>query len=119
VICDRFVDSSRAYQGGQAGLTDGDILELHRIGSAGLLPDVTVLIEVSPEEASRRTAARDAGNPDRIGARDAAYHAGVASKFHAMAHTEPERFVVIDGNAAPDRVAALIQAAIMPLADRC
>lgn len=119
VICDRFVDSSRAYQGGQADLSDADILELHRIGSAGLLPDLTVLIEVSPGEASRRTAARDAGNPDRIGGRDATYHAQVAAAFRTMAEAEPDRFVVIDGNGNPEEVAGQIRTAVMPLVEQC
>ncbi|MBV1916638.1 MAG: dTMP kinase, partial [Sphingomonadaceae bacterium] len=48
VICDRFLDSSRAYQGGGGGLPDADILTLHRIGSEGHLPDMTLLIEVCP-----------------------------------------------------------------------
>ena len=72
VICDRFVDSSRAYQGGGGGLSDADILALHGVGSGeggsgeggsgGLLPDVTLLIEVSPEVAATRAAAIAAAN---------------------------------------------------------
>ena len=65
VICDRFVDSSRAYQGGAGGLSDADVLALHQVGSAGLLPDLTLLIEVSPEVAAARTAARD-GDPQAV-----------------------------------------------------
>ena len=56
VICDRFVDSSRAYQGGGGGLSDEDVLALHRVGSQGLLADLTLLIEVSPEVARQRAA---------------------------------------------------------------
>ncbi|HNN55192.1 MAG TPA: dTMP kinase, partial [Novosphingobium sp.] len=66
VICDRFVDSSRAYQGGAGGLSDSDVLALHRVGSEGLLPDLTLLVEVSPETAAQRTRARDGGDADRI-----------------------------------------------------
>ena len=72
VICDRFLDSSRAYQGGGGGLRDADILALHQIGSEGLLPDITLLIEVSPEVAAARLALRDAGGSDRIGGRESA-----------------------------------------------
>ena len=85
VICDRFVDSSRAYQGGGSGLSDAEVLELHRIGSGGLLPDLTLLIEVSPEVARQRTAARDVDGADRIGGRDDAYHAKVAAAFARFA----------------------------------
>lgn len=119
VICDRFVDSSRAYQGGGGGLTDGDVLELHRIGSGGLLPDLTVLIEVSPDEAARRTTKRDGAAQDRIGGRGVAYHGRVAATFRALAQAEPGRFAVIDGNSAVEAVAERILAAVEPLAAAC
>ncbi len=98
VICDRFVDSSRAYQGGGGGLSDAEVLELHRIGSGGLLPDLTMLIEVSPNVASDRTAARDTDGADRIGGRDENYHAKVDAAFAHFAALEPERFARINGD---------------------
>jgi dTMP kinase len=119
VICDRFIDSSRAYQGAEGALSDADLLELHRLGSAGLLPDLTILIEVSPEEATRRTRTRDAGGADRIGGRDAAYHAKVAHRFRALADAEPERFAVIDGTASPAEVARRIRDAVLTRLSPC
>ncbi len=104
VICDRFVDSSRAYQGGAGGLSDADVLALHQVGSAGLLPDLTLLIEVSPEVSAARTAARDGDAPDRIGGRGGAYHARVAAAFARLAESEPERFARIDGDGDPQAV---------------
>ena len=104
VICDRFVDSSRAYQGGAGGLSDEDVLTLHRVGSQGLLPDLTLLIEVSPAIAAARARARDLGAPDRIGGRDETYHAKVAAAFARLAEAEPDRFVRIDGDNPSDRV---------------
>ncbi|MDE2619578.1 MAG: dTMP kinase [Sphingomonadales bacterium] len=112
VICDRFLDSSRAYQGGGEPLDDAAILDLHRIGSAGLRPDVTLLIEVAPEVAATRLAARDLGQADRIGGRPATYHAAVAARFAAMAAAEPARFVRIDGNGAPEQAHSAILAAL-------
>jgi dTMP kinase len=97
VICDRFIDSSRAYQGGGSGLSDEDVLTLHRIGSEGLLPDVTLLFEVPAEVSSQRLAQRDVDGSDRIGGRAADYHARVAAAFERFAEAEPERFVNIDG----------------------
>jgi dTMP kinase len=108
VICDRYVDSSRAYQGNGDTLDDADILALHRIGSAGLLPDLTVLIEVVPEVAAVRLAMRDGGLADRIGGRDAAYHARVAETFAHIADAEPGRFCRIDGGSDPDAVHAAV-----------
>jgi dTMP kinase len=112
VICDRFIDSSRAYQGGAGGLADGEIMDLHRIGSEGLLPDLTLLIEVSPEVAVERTSARDGLAADRIGGRDAAYHAAVAATFRAMAQADPARFAPIDGNGSREATHAQILATL-------
>lgn len=115
VICDRFVDSSRAYQGGGGGLSDAEVLELHRIGSGGLLPDKTVLIEIAPDTASARLAMRDGDAADRIGGREAAYHARVAAAFAGFAAAEPARFARIDGNAEAAEVHCRIMAALEPL----
>lgn len=119
VICDRFIDSTRAYQGGGGGLADSDILTLHEIGCEGLLPDCTLLIEVSPEVARERLEIRDAGQNDRIGGREAAYHARVAAAFSAFAEMEPERFLRIDGNGTPDATHARVMAALSGLIEAC
>ena len=118
VICDRFVDSSRAYQGGGSGLSDAEVLELHRIGSGGLLPDLTLLIEVSPEVARQRTAARDVDGADRIGGRDDAYHAKVAAAFARFAEAEPARFARIDGNGDAEAVHSAVMAALDGMLDQ-
>ena len=115
VICDRFVDSSRAYQGGAGGLGDEAIMALHRIGSGGLMPDFTVLLEVSPAVAARRLAVRDGGDADRIGARGAAYHASVTLAFEQLAAAEPHRFIRIKGDIDSSHVHATIVAALSPL----
>ena len=115
VICDRFVDSSRAYQGGAGGLSDADVMALHAIGSTGLLPDLTLLIDVSPATAAARASARDGAVADRIGGRDAAYHARVAQAFAALAAAQPERFARIAGDATADDVHRAVVAALAPL----
>ncbi len=115
VICDRFVDSSRAYQGGAGGLEDADVLALHRVGSMGLLPDLTLLIEVPEAEVAQRLEARDGGAADRIGGRDAAYHASVADAFRRFALAEPSRFVRIDGSGEAEDIHQRVLAAIAPL----
>lgn len=115
VICDRFLDSSRAYQGGEGELEDKDILTLHAIGSSGLMPDRTFLIEISPEIAAQRLSERDAGVSDNIGGRGIAFHERVASRFAEIATAEPERIIRIDGNADAEDVHARIIAALAPL----
>jgi dTMP kinase len=112
VICDRFIDSSRAYQGGGGGLNDAEVLDLHRIGSGGLLPDLTLLIEVSPDVVAQRLALRDAHGSDRIGGRDAAFHARVAAAFARLAAAEPARFARIDGNGTAEAVHIHVMAAL-------
>jgi dTMP kinase len=116
VVCDRFLESSRAYQGGGGGLDDDDIRALHQIGSAGLLPDLTVLITVDPQTAERRLALRDGDGGDRIGSRPHAYHARVAEAFARFAREEPARFAVIDGAGSPQETQALVLQAIGHLA---
>lgn len=115
VVCDRFIDSTRAYQGGGGGLSDAELLTLHGIGSGGLLPELTLLIEVPPEEASRRLAARDLDGPDRIGGRGDDYHARVAAAFGRYADAEPARFARIDGQGEAEAIHHRIMAAIAPL----
>lgn len=115
VVCDRFVDSSRAYQGGAGGLDDADILTLHRIGSAGLLPDITVLMQVSPQETARRLARRDGDESDRIGGRGAAYHANVGAAFDRLCAQDSVRFARVDGNGSAETTHGLVMAAVAPL----
>ena len=104
VISDRFVDSSRAYQGFAGKLGDEAITRLHEFGSAGMLPDLTILLEVDAKSAAGRADLRDGGNPDAIGGRDDAYHAEVSAGFQEIAKREPERFAHIDGSGTPDEV---------------
>jgi dTMP kinase len=112
VLTDRYLDSTRAYQGGGSGLADADLITLHRIGSGGLLPDRTVLLELDPALVAQRLAARDQGRSDRIGGRNAAYHARVAAAFRRFADAEPARFAVVDAGGTPDAVHARVIAAI-------
>lgn len=108
VLCDRFVDSSRAYQGGGGGITDADIMALHGFGSQGLLPDRTFLLTVGAAEAARRLAARDAGGADRMGSKPADYQTRLAARFAEMAAAEPGRWRVIDADAPAAAVTAAI-----------
>ena len=115
VVCDRFVDSSRAYQGGAGGVGDADVLALHAVGSEGLRPDMTVLIDVPADAVAERLAARDAGGSDAIGGRAAEYHAEVARAFAGFAAAERQAFAVIDGKGTAEEVHGRILAALAPL----
>ncbi len=115
VISDRFVDSSRAYQGVSLGLGDADIMELHRIGSDGFLPHRTLVLDMGNEEASQRANARDAGQSDRIGGRNADFHRQVRHAFQQIARSEPDRVRLIDANGEADIVTERLMLAIADL----
>lgn len=112
VLTDRYLDSSRAYQGGGSGLSDADLLALHQIGSEGLLPDRTVVLQLDPLAVAARLAERDRGISDRIGGRDAAYHARVAAAFQHFAEADPQRFALVQADGTAQSVHARVLAAI-------
>lgn len=114
VLCDRFIDSTRAYQGGAQGLPDSDILTLHRIGSGGLLPDRTLLLRAEPAIVAARLAARGEGS-DRFEGKGEAFHAAVAAAFEAMAAADPARFRTIDAAADADSVTDAMLSALSDL----
>lgn len=116
VVCDRFLDSSRAYQG--VALADADILALHAFGSHGLLPDRTILLLANEEAVAARLAARDGDQSDRIGGRPLEYHRAVADRFHRFAEAEPERFTTVDAAGTVAEVHARILSALAALLER-
>lgn len=115
VVCDRFVDSSRAYQGGAGELGDGAICRLHEFGSAGLRPDLTILLSVDEAQIARRLAQRDGDGSDAIGGRSADYHRAVAECFRDLAQADPAGFAMVDGEGDPQAVHARVMEAVMPL----
>ncbi|WP_374142500.1 dTMP kinase [Sphingomonas sp.] len=115
VICDRFIDSSRAYQGVAGGIDDAAVMALHGFGSRGMLPDRTLILEVSIEEGRARAARRDGAAADRFAARGNDFHADVAAAFRRFAAQEPDRCRLIDASASADIVAAAIHAQLADL----
>ncbi len=114
VISDRFIDSSRAYQGASSGIGDADILKIHAIGSAGFLPDRTLILDIDPTAALERTRRRDGADVDRIGGRQGEFHTAVRNAFLELAAQEPTRMRVIDASAA---IADVTVAMIAQVAD--
>lgn len=115
VVCDRFIDSSRAYQGMAGGIDDAAVLALHAFGSKGLLPDRTLVLEVPPEIGAARASLRDGAAADRFAARGPQFHADVAAAFRRFAEAEPDRLRLIDASVDPDTVAAAIWDAVSDL----
>ena len=115
VLCDRFLDSSIAYQGGAGGVGADAVRALHRIGSGGLLPDRTLLLRLPAEAAAERANRRDGNARDRIGAKGSDYHARVAAAFDAAAEAEPERFRSVDATGSAEEVTERLMAALEDL----
>jgi dTMP kinase len=115
VISDRFIDSSRAYQGVAGGIDDAAVLALHAFGSRGLLPDRTLVLEVSPEIGADRAAARDGAAADRFAARERAFHDDVAAAFRRFAVAEPDRVRLIDAAGDVETVAVGVFEAVADL----
>lgn len=115
VICDRFLDSSRAYQGAAGALGDPAILELHRIGSQAFMPDRTLILDLPDGEAAARADARDGGIADRIGGRGADFHRKVVTAFRSFAVEESARVRLVDASGAKDIVTERLVSALADL----
>nr|WP_194717135.1 dTMP kinase [Microbacterium sp. CFBP 13617] len=111
VIQDRYLDSSVAYQGAGRVLDADDVRALSLWATDGLLPDLTVLLDLDPTAARARLDADD--KPfDRLEAEKNEFHARVRDGFLALARREPERFLVLDATEAPDVLAARVRDAV-------
>ncbi len=108
VVCDRFVDSSVAYQGAARGLGEQDVLTLNAWATQGLFPDMVVLLHVEPGVGLSRAGPE----PDRIESEEPAFHARVADAFLRIADEHPERYVVVDGSGTPEAVHQQVRLAL-------
>lgn len=107
VLCDRFFDSTSAYQGGGRGFEDRLLEELHLLATGGLAPDLTIFIDV-PVETGLSRATKD--RPlDRIEQESGAFHESVRGAFLRLAADNPERIKTVDGALAPEAVEAEIR----------
>jgi dTMP kinase len=115
VIADRFLDSSRAYQGVAGGIDDAAILALHGFGSKGLLPDRTILLSLPEGAGEARANSRDGAANDRFAARDSTFHQAVGQAFARFAAAEPDRFRIVDASGDEAAVTGRVLAAIADL----
>lgn len=104
VVCDRFLDSSLAYQGIARGLGVDAVLELNQLVLGGLEPDRTFLLALPADEAARR----EAGRPDRIEAEGLAFFARVGAAYEELAARFPRRIVVLDATLPADELEATV-----------
>ena len=102
VVCDRFTDASRAYQGSGRGLDLEQIECLAEWVQQGLEPDITLLLDAPAEVGMERAAAR--GDADRMDSEELAFYRRVRSGYLALADMHPERFIVVDASQSLDKV---------------
>lgn len=114
VLCDRFMDSSRVYQGVTGGLDLDFMRALEEVAINGMVPDLTLIFDIDPAEGLKRaTARRGAGDgPDRFEKETLAVHQRRRDAFLAIAAAEPERCIVIDASADLDAVENVVTAAV-------
>ncbi|XMA38025.1 dTMP kinase [Streptomyces albogriseolus] len=105
VISDRYIDSSVAYQGAGRDLSPTEIARINRWATDGLVPNLTVLLDVSPEAARERFTEA----PDRLESEPAEFHARVRSGFLTLAAADPGRYLVVDAGQEPEAVTTVIR----------
>jgi dTMP kinase len=103
VVCDRFADSTIAYQGYGRGLPMADLQALHRFALGDFAPDLTLILDLPVAEGLAR-AARRSGSADRFERLDAEFHERLRQGFQQIAATDPQRCVVIDASGDVDNV---------------
>ncbi|MBX3047429.1 MAG: dTMP kinase [Anaerolineales bacterium] len=104
VLCDRYADSTMAYQGYGHGVDLAQLAELVRFATGGLQPQLTLFLDISPQDGLRR---RDAdGNWNRLDDYDFEFHQRVYAGYQELIAAEPQRWAVVDATRTPDEVAA-------------
>jgi dTMP kinase len=120
VVSDRYADATRAYQGAGRALAMDDVIAAERLATGGLVPDLTLLLDLPPEQGRQRRqqAHAQGGEWNRLDAEEHAFHERVRQGYLALAAAEPGRFVVLDATLAPDDLAARVWQAVAPLLPR-
>jgi dTMP kinase len=113
VLCDRFFDSTRAYQGRLGNVPQGVLNAMQRVTIGNLKPDLTIILDVPVEIGLKRASARrGAGAPDRFEAEDIRFHQDLRDAYRQIAAENPDRCVLIDATPSPDVVAAQVWTAL-------
>lgn len=104
VLCDRYLDSSLAYQGGARGLGMDEVLSINLFATEGTYPDLTLLFDIEPEEGLARIAKNASREVNRLDLEKLSFHHAVRSNFLALAKRFPERYIVIDASRSIEEV---------------
>ena len=109
VVCDRYSDSTLAYQVGGRGLPEAPVRQVLNFATGGIRPDLTILLDLSIDESTDRKA--DSG-ADRLEREDNEFHERVRRAYLSLASAEPDRFVVIDARQSAETIASAILAKV-------
>lgn len=115
VICDRFIDSTMAYQGygyGDKPEIQEKINALYRMIADDFRPDLTIILDINTEEGLRRSCTRHGNTEQRFEGMDWEFHQNLRQAFLKFATTEPERYIVIDGTGTPEEIHQKIISAV-------
>ncbi|MGC2781770.1 MAG: dTMP kinase [Bradyrhizobium sp.] len=113
VLCDRFFDSTRAYQGSLGKVAPDVLNAMQRVTIGDLKPDLTIILDVAVDVGMQRAAARrGSGAPDRFESEDVKFHQGLRDAFHRIAADEPKRCVLIDAAGSTDSVSHVVWDAV-------
>ena len=111
VLCDRYLDSSAAYQGGGRKLGVEKVLAINAPAVDGTLPDLTVYLDIDHRKAMARRCA--ATEPDRLETEPESFHARVEDGYHQLIEQDPERFAVVNAEGDRDAIAAEIAGKVL------
>jgi dTMP kinase len=111
VLCDRYTDSTLAYQGGGRGLDGAMLASWNRSATGGLVPDLTLLFDLEPELGLARRAAAH-GGANRIDLESEVFHSRVRERYLQLARAEPSRFTVLDADRPPAELAERVWSAV-------
>jgi dTMP kinase len=119
VVCDRFTDSSIAYLGAGRGLGWKTVLDLDRIACRGLVPDLTLCIDIDARTGLERAHSRNRGDSgkqeSRLDEQSLDFHEKARAAYHELARREPARFRLINGDAAPEEIAERVWETLAPI----
>lgn len=115
VICDRYTDSTTAYQGYGRGLDMETVVAVNGVGTRGLTPDLTILLDIPVEEGLARKSDK---NKDRFEGESVKFHQHVREGYLKMAADEPERWLVVDATRSKDVIAGIVWQRVRKLLPR-
>lgn len=104
ILCDRYLDSSLAYQGGARNLGIENVLNVNRFATEDTYPDLTILFDIEPELGLRRIAANASREVNRLDLEKMSFHQEVRETFHKIAEMFPDRFVIVDASKTLEEV---------------